>query len=285
MLVRDSAQILRRPARRLVAVALATATLATLASCGSSSDDSASPSTASATTSSTSDTAADLAGRYGHYDVVAYESSDMKNLIISYGFTDLSEKDGKLIAHESFCHAEQRSDQPIETSISDAATSAIKPIPVEVDVTEQGGRVHLHRPETPTGVGIHLEDPANDELPTDPADPRIADDDHDGKPGITVHVKVTDELQGDLYIARRERFAYDLISQDDKSLTGYVTDNSEQLIVGATDPMFVTRAEWKQVPDKSKSPMVLVPVDEDWDCEKLMASADDIFPPIPGVDW
>ncbi|MTA64056.1 MAG: hypothetical protein F2518_06905, partial [Actinobacteria bacterium] len=107
-----------------------------------------------------------LAGRYAHYDVVAYQSTDMKTLIISYGFTDLAMKDGSLMATESFCHAEHRGDQPIETTISDAATSAIKPIAVKVDVSLRNGKLHLKRPPTPTGIGIEFADPANDSLPT-----------------------------------------------------------------------------------------------------------------------
>ena len=226
-----------------------------------------------------------LAGRYAHYDVVAYQSTDKKTLIISYGFTDLAMKDGSLMATESFCHAEHRGDQPIETTISDAATSAIKPIAVKVDVSLRNGKLHLKRPPTPTGIGIEFADPANDSLPTDPNDPRTVDDDGDGNPGITVHIKVTEEFQGDLYIARREIFQYEVTQQKNLSLIGTVTDNSEQLIIGASNPLFITRAEWLQVPDPSKSPIVLVPVEPSWDCEKLMTQSPEIFPAIPVVDW
>ena len=226
-----------------------------------------------------------LAGRYAHYDVVAYQSTDMKTLIISYGFTDLAMKDGKLIATESFCHSEHRSDQPITTNMSDAATTAIRPISTPVTVTEQQGRVRIHRPETPTGIGIHLKDPAHDALPTDPHDPRVADDDHDGKPGVTVHIKVTDALQGDLFIARREIFAYDVLAQADASLRGQVSDHSEQLIVGATDDIFKTKAAWTQHPDLTKSPIILKRVEKSWDCNRLMAERDRLFPPTPSVDW
>ena len=226
-----------------------------------------------------------LVGRYAHYDVVAYESTDMKTLIISYGFTDLSMKDGSLMATESFCHAEHRGDQPIETTISDAATSAIKPIAAKVDVSLRNGKLHLQRPPTPTGIGIEFADPANDTLPTDPNDPRTVDDDGDGNPGITVHIKVTEEFQGDLYIARREIFQYEVTQQKNLSLIGTVTDNSEQLIIGASNPIFITRAEWIQVPDLNKSPIVLVPVEQSWDCEKLMTQSTEIFPEVPVVDW
>ncbi len=226
-----------------------------------------------------------LPGRYAHYDVVAYESSDMKTLIVSFGFTDLTVVDGVLNATESFCHADHRSDQPIESSISDTATAAIKPPTTPVTLTVSDGLIRIQRPETPTGIGIRFEDPANDVLPTDPADPRVVDDDGDGKPGVTVRIKVTEDFQGELYIARRERFAYDVVRQDDGSLTGEVTDQSEQLIVGASDPLFITRAEWKQVPDLSKSPIILKPVDADWDCQRLMTERPDLFPPTPAVDW
>jgi len=250
-----------------------------------SSTTAGSGSAASASNEPTPEQIESLAGRYAHYDVVAYQSTDMKTLIISYGFTDLAMKGGSLVATESFCHAEHRGDQPIVTTISDAATSAIKPIPTKVDVSLRNGKLHIERPRTPTGIGIKFADPANDALPTDPNDPRTVDDDGDGNPGITVHVKVTDELQGDIYIARREIFEYQVTQQKNLSLIGTVTDNSEQLIIGASNPMFITRSEWLQVPDLNKSPIVLVPVDSDWDCEKLMNQSAEIFPAVPVVDW
>lgn len=267
---------------RAIAAVLALAVLAPVAACSSGSAQEARPAPSD---TSVAVAGQDRAGRYAHYDVVAYQSTDMKTLIISYGFTDLAVHDGTLTATESFCHSEHRSDQPISTEMSDAATSAITPIPAVVTVTERDGRVHLSRPATPTGIGIHLADPAHDPLPTDPNDPRIADDDHDGKPGVTVHIRVTDDFTGDLYIARREIFAYDVTGQDDGSLTGTVSDHSEQLIVGATDDIFKTKAEWIQYADPQKSPIILVPVDPSWDCGRLMVERDRLFPPTPRVDW
>jgi len=226
-----------------------------------------------------------LDGRYAHYDVVAYDSPEMKTLIISYGFTDLEEQDGELIATESFCTSEHRSDLPIEVQMSDAATSAIKPVPTPVTLAEVDGTIHLSRPTTPTGIGIHLEDPANDPLPTDPNDPRIADDDHDGNPGVTAHITAGGGLEGDLFIARREIFAYEVDEQDDGSLTGEVIDDSEQLIIGATNPAFLAQEDWEQYDDPSKSPIILIPVGDDWDCDRLVAERDTLFPPTPEVDW
>ncbi|MEZ5297966.1 MAG: hypothetical protein R2697_17345 [Ilumatobacteraceae bacterium] len=131
------------------------------------------PTTAAAptTTNSIDPRFAPLVGRWAHYDVVAYEDGTLKTLIISYGFNDFSVVDGELIDQGSFCFSEQRTDQPIETSLSDAATLAIQPPPTPVAVEEVDDTLRLTRPATPTPVGIELGDPANEPLPTDPNDP------------------------------------------------------------------------------------------------------------------
>ena len=229
---------------------------------------------------------AELVGRWAHYDVVAYQDDLFKTLIISYGFNDFDEIDGRIVDTAEFCFSEQRTDQPIETSFSDAATQAIKPPPTPVEIDVVDGMLRLRRPATPTPVGIRLDDPAVEALPTDPADPRIVDDDGDGNPGVTVTIRVGDDLTGELYIARREIFAYDVLLTEPDTLTGTVTDDSEQLVIGASDPAFaISPANWGQYPDLSKSPIILRRVDADWDCERLAAERDSLFPPTPVVDW
>jgi hypothetical protein len=229
---------------------------------------------------------AELVGRWAHYDVVAYEDDVLKTLIISYGFNDFTEVDGQIIDQASFCFSEQRTDQPIRTSLSDAATQAIKPPPAPLEVDMVDGVLRVRRDPTPTPVGIRLDDPANEALPTDPNDPRIVDDDGDGNPGITVTIEVTPEFVGELYIARREIFAYEALLTEPDLLTGVVTDDSEQLVIGASDPVFASSpANWGQYPDLGKSPIILRRVDADWDCDRLAAERDDLFPPTPDVDW
>ena len=210
----------------------------------------------------------------------------MKTSIISFGFNDFTEVDGQMVDQASFCFSEQRTNQPITTSLSDAATQAIRPPSTPVEVGEVDGVLRIHRPATPTPVGITLADPANDQLPTDPADPRIVDADGDGKPGVTVHIRVTDELTGELYIARREIFAYDAALVAPDRLEGTVTDHSEQLVIGASDPIFASsKAQWVQHPDLAQSPIVLVRVDDSWDCERLAAERDRLLPPTPDITW
>ena len=229
---------------------------------------------------------ADLAGRWAHYDIVAYEDSTMKTMIVSYGFTDFAVEGDELIESEEFCHADQISNQPITTSISDEATQAIKPVSTPVEVTGEEGAWRVMRPATPTPVGIRLENPADESLPTDPTDPRIVDDDGDGKPGITVTIRFSDELQGELYLARREIFAYDLVQDGPDSMTGTVDDHSEQLVVGTSLAILEgTDAQWDQAADPALSPILLKRVGADWDCSRLMAERAQLFPPDPPIAW
>lgn len=229
----------------------------------------------------------DLVGRWAHYDVVAYEDAALKTVIISYGFNDFSlDDDGVLVDQGSFCSSEQRTDQAIETSLSDAATQAIQPPPTEVAVEILDGVLTMSRPSSPTPVGIELDDPFNESLPTDPNDARIVDADGDGNPGITVTIKVAEAISGELYIARREIFSYEFSLVAPDRIEGLVTDESEQLVIGASQPMFnVERTDWGQHPDPNKSPLLLLRVDESWDCNRLAAERNAIFPASPEVDW
>ena len=156
--------------------------------------------------------------------------------------------------------------------------------PVEIDAVD--GTLRIRRAATPTPVGIVLDDPANESLPNDPNDPRIVDADGDGQPGITVTIKVSPELTGELYIARREVFAWEALLTDPDRLDGTVTDDSEQLVIGASDPIFASSdANWAQFRDPARNPIILQRVDADWDCARLAAERDALFPPTPVVDW
>lgn len=276
----------RQPRTTVLAAALAASLLLATGCSSDEPSDGAAASASSTTTTLAEVPGAELVGRWAHYDIVAYEDDLMKTMIVSYGFSDFTVEDGELIESDQFCSADQISDQPIETAISDTATQAIKPVPTPVEVSGEPGAWRVKRPGTPTPVGIRLEDPANDVLPSDPNDPRIVDDDGDGNPGITVTVRIGDGFEGELYIARREIFAYDMVQDGPDTLRGTVTDGSEQLVIGASDPMLeTTDAQWVQVPDRSLSPIVLERVGDDWDCDRLMAERDTLFPPDPPISW
>jgi hypothetical protein len=225
-----------------------------------------------------------MAGHYAHYDIVAYEgetaNGPLSAFVVSYGYTDLVIEDEELVAYDSFCHADYIANQPFETIFSDAATQAIQPPGAVVEVSEENGVWRLYRPATPTLNGIGG-DP-NVPLSMDRNDPLIRDDDNDGKPGVTVVVKLFRFIRGEIYIARREIFQNDLTLYSDGSLRGSVIDDSEQLVIGASLAILDTPSNPPQRRDPGLNPIILIPVSDDIDtCEELMAMRDALFPPEP----
>ena len=235
-------------------------------------------------------------GRYAHYDIVAYYS-DMgmmgifKNLIISYGFTTFEKEDGGLKITDRFCHSEQISNQDFTPTVPDALTQAIIPDSIFMEInTDDDGNFYLYRPRTPTLLGIEYEDPYNTPLPKSikPDDPRLVDADNDGNPGVTVFIDMFNKTE-ELYIARREVFAFEAYLKENGNIEGVVHDDSEQLIIDATNFLLKSQnGEWLQFrgengDDYSLSPIILVPIDDTYDCEKLMQERDSFFPPNPAV--
>lgn len=113
-------------------------------------------------------------------------------------------------------------------------------------------------------------------------DPLINDDDGDGKPGVTVFVRLFGLIEGEIYLARREIFQNHLTLYSDGSLRGAVTDDSEQLVIGASLALLDAPNNPDQWNDPGLNPIILVRVPDDIDtCEELMANRDAWFPPEP----
>lgn len=225
-----------------------------------------------------------MAGHYAHYDIVAYDgetaNGPLATFIVSYGFTDLVIEGGELVAYDRFCRAEYIANQPFDTIFSDAATQAIQPPGAICDVFEENGQWKIRRPATPTLIGIDG-DP-NVPLSMDRNDPLISDDDNDGKPGVSVSVRLFGFIEGEIYIARREIFANEMTLYSDGSLRGNVIDDSEQLVIGASLAILDTPNNPPQRRDPGLNPIILIPVSDDIDtCDELMAMRDALFPPEP----
>lgn len=226
-----------------------------------------------------------IVGHYAHYDVVAYEDTTtrttMRTLIISYGFTDFYLEDGKLMQSDRFVHAEQKlSNRKAKSIFSDEAVQAIKPRVQEVTLSNKDGRWHIYRPPTPSLLGIKG-DPLKS-LSKDPNDPNLTDPDQDGHPGVTVQISVGKFFKGEIYITRREIFTNYLTLNNNGTLSGYVVDDSEQFVVGASKKILNQESNSIQHPDPGLSPLLLVPVDPNIDTlEELMQIRDEIFPEEP----
>ena len=227
----------------------------------------------------------EIAGHYAHYDVVAYEDTTtrttMRTFIISYGFTDFYLEEGRLMQSDRFVHSEQKLSRKNARSVfKDEAVQAIKPRVQEVELFQKDGTWYIYRPESPSLLGIEG-DPMKP-LSTDPHDSNLTDPDKDGHPGVTVQISVGKFFSGEIYITRREIFSNYLTLNNNKTLSGFVIDRSEQFVVGASKKILNQVSNSYQHPDKGLSPVLLVKVDPDIDSlEELMSIRNEIFPEEP----
>jgi len=227
-----------------------------------------------------------LVGHYAHYDVVSYEDSTTKTpmltFVISYGFTDFYlDSIGNLIQSDRFIRASHKINQKwITSSISDAAVQAIQPRDYKVNLSLKDNKWHIYRPPTPSLLGI-TGDPSLP-LSTDKNDPNLTDPDGDGNPGVTVNINISNVIKGEIYIIRREIFTNYLTLNNDGTLIGYVKDDSEQFIVGASKKFLDQPSNNFQHPSKGMNPILLVPIADDINTlEDLMEIRDEIFPKEP----
>ena len=99
---------------------------------------------------------------------------------------------------------------------------------------------------------------------------------------MTVEINIGGFIKGELYITRREIFTNYLTLNPDGTLSGYVIDDSEQFVIGASMKILAQPSNSVQHPDMGLSPVILVPVSPDIDTpEELMALRDELFPKEP----
>lgn len=123
--------------------------------------------------------------------------------------------------------------------------------------------------------GLRLERPVDDPMPVDAADSRIWDQDEDGQPGITVGV--TGIVDGQVWVAQRQRITWKDAVPVPGGLEGRVEWVDEQLALGADNEVLLAgRTPLVQDPDRARSRFRLVRVDGA-DCAWLVAHRTAVF--------
>ncbi len=130
--------------------------------------------------------------------------------------------------------------------------------------------VRFAQPWTTEARGCRLEDPETDPLPTSLDDPRVIDQDGDGKPGLTVQVSALGLVEGEVYVVQRvrTRLTGTVISAD--RIEGLVEWTTEQVTLAASNPVFLGTIPSRPDPVLENSAFVLVRIDPAWTCAEIV---------------
>jgi len=184
---------------------------------------------------------------------------------------EIEQSGSSLTLHDQYCRITVKStnalvsmeipDVLLSLLVKGPAAAALEPSP--------SGICFVQAWETRTS-GVLLEHPDDEPLPNSAADPRVIDEEGDGHPGATVHVRVLGVIEGEVYLVQRMRYRLvgTLVSPD--RIEGYLEWKSERVVLGASSPLFI--GDWTGTPDldPTKSTFVLQRIDPTWDCATLM---------------
>jgi hypothetical protein len=194
----------------------------------------------------------------------------------SFGLATIARNGEGFELTETGCRIEVSSTGAVTTTIPDVIPETTPPAVSELAFAMQGDDIVWSRPESVTLIGVDLDDPVNDELPTAGDDPRVFDQDQDSNPGVTV--MVSGLASGDIYVVQRNRAAYGGRLDGPGRLSGLVSDSSDQSVVGSSNPVLNQNIPTEPHEDPSLSTVELVRVDDSYDCDKVLAEQENLFP-------
>lgn len=141
----------------------------------------------------------------------------------------------------------------------------------------QGSSWQLFQPRYTIVRGVRLQDPEKDPLPTDPNDPRIFDQDKDGKPGMTIRVSVLGFIEGEIYIIQRDWNSLRSTTFTPTAIDGLIEWGSEQVVIGASNPLLASQSENIPDPKKENSYFRTTRIDPNTSCAQIVQERDKLF--------
>jgi len=177
---------------------------------------------------------------------------------------------------ESGCRVEAVSSGAVKTTIPDGIPRSSPPRTSKLTFRRDGAAVHFERTEVVNLVGVKLGDPLGDPLPKVATDPRVFDQDGDGKPGVTIKVKAT-MVSGDIYVVQRQLVSYAGTIVGAGTLDGLVTDATEQSVIGASNPLLNSNVPSTPHADAALNTLKLRRLAGSYDCTKLISERGTLF--------
>lgn len=222
----------------------------------------------------------DLTGTYAYREITTLRvtvpgyADQVNTHIINTLLVQQTQSGTDVTFDASYCdQVTDDADLPVHIIIPDAFVASLQPF--SRTGTFASGAYHL--PVTFHDEGVALSEPETEALPEDPTDPRVVDEDGDGKPGLTL--QVTGLLDGEIYVVQRAstELVGGAVSED--ILEGEVLFTSEQVILGS-DPANLKDLAASGVEDTTQcaSTFRAVRIPDGSDCAYVLANAATLFP-------
>ncbi len=182
-----------------------------------------------------------------------------------------------LIISGTYCAADFDNGPSLTTVIDPEFVCSLDAVVVEGSVDASSTPTRFAQSWSTELHGVRLDDPEGDSLPTSAGDPRVFDQDRDGKPGITVHACAFGGIIGDVYVVERLRTRLEGEAVSPDRIEGRVEGTVEQVILGATNALFLGAIASRPDPISAHSYFVLQRIEPAWTCEEILDHRASLF--------
>jgi len=135
------------------------------------------------------------------------------------------------------------------------------------------------QPRTYEIRGVRLLNAATEVLPQSAEDPRVYDQDLDGRPGMTV--RVTGLVDGEVWVVQRDSHEVEGQVMGPDLVQGLIRWTKEQAVLGADNPLLTSPLPSVPDPDPSRSRMDMVRLQDPLECAEILERESALFG-VPG---
>ncbi|MBU1221042.1 hypothetical protein KKF34_05490 [Myxococcota bacterium] len=208
-----------------------------------------------------------------NYPMIGLVENDIK----SYLLYNITQDGTTLNVEETACDIIIESTNTMVTTI--IPDDFVDSMPIEMrtnELVKQGAGWAMHQPKYWVTQGVNLSDVENEELPAEPDDPRVFDQDGDGHPGLTV--RLTGMLSGELYVVQRGWTILEPSVATEMRMEGLITWADQQVTLDADPASLKINPETNPNSNASRSYYIIVPVSAEMTCSELIEQAETLFP-------
>lgn len=223
----------------------------------------------------------DLSGRWAQLQVTTAivdlpiggpSESRLETLVL----VDIEQDDARLRLRETVCSIESEGPSSlVETKYPNAFVQALSGRVREAELDVEAGRYTYREPKSYRTSGVDLEDPARDELPSQPDDPRILDPDDDGQPGLTV--EVSGFVNGRVFMVQKGWSELSGTLRSARQIEGRVRWNSDQSVVAATHKYLTFAPVSRPHPSAERHYFRMARIPAEASCDEIRERAPRIF--------
>lgn len=195
---------------------------------------------------------------------------------IGYLLLDITQDGEDLTITSEVCDVRiDSSVKKVRTVVPQSFVDAISRETRRAELDREDGRLTFMAPKKFSTLGVRLRNEQYETLPDEPDDPRVVDQDDDGKPGVTLRIEGM--ISGELYVIQR---AWDVMRgtlEDRRYIDGLIEWGNEQVLLDSSSVFLGSQPPSRPHPNDKRSYFRTTRISDDATCGNVVKSRKQLF--------